>query len=92
MDNKNNKTKPLAKKKRILKGVIFSLKMQKTAVVKVDRLKFHSKYKTRFKRSRKLKAHFDKGEYKVGDKVIIEETRPLSREKRWKIKSLVRKS
>ncbi len=85
----DNKTKQ-ANKKRSLKGIIVSLKMQKTAVVKVDRLKFHPKYKTRFKVSKKFKAHYEDGQYKVGDKVIIEETRPLSREKRWKIKTIVK--
>lgn len=71
--------------KRKLKGVIVSAKMQKTAVVKVDRLKFHSKYKKYYKISKKFKAHNEGNKYKEGDKVIIEQTRPLSKEKRWKI-------
>ena len=71
--------------KRQLKGVIVSDKMQKTVVVKVERIKEHPKYKRRYKIHKKYKAHDEKGEYKVGDKVAIEECRPLSKEKRWKI-------
>ena len=69
--------------KKQLKGIIISDKMQKTAVVKVEKLKEHSKYKRRFKVSKKYKAHDEKKEYKVGDNVIIEECKPLSKDKRW---------
>ncbi len=72
-------------KKRRLKGIVVSAKMEKTAVVKVDRLKFHSKYKKYYKVSKKFKAHNEGNKYKEGDRVIIEETRPLSKEKRWRI-------
>lgn len=72
-------------KKRRLKGVVVSAKMEKTAVVKVDRLKFHPKYKKYYRVSKKFKAHNEGNKYKEGDKVIIEQTRPLSKEKRWKI-------
>lgn len=71
------------KKRRRLKGVVVSDKMAKTVVVSVTRLKKHSKYKKYFKVTRKLKAHDENNEYHVGDKVVIEETRPLSKEKRW---------
>ncbi|MGC8880679.1 MAG: 30S ribosomal protein S17 [Minisyncoccia bacterium] len=71
--------------KRRLKGIVVSAKMEKTAVVKVDRLKFHSKYKKYYKVSKKFKAHNEANKYKEGEKVIIEETRPLSKEKRWRI-------
>jgi len=71
--------------KRRLKGIIVSCKMQKTAVVKVDRLKFHPKYKKYYRVSKKFKADNPNNKYKEGDKVIIEETRPLSKEKRWRI-------
>jgi len=73
------------KKIRKLKGVITSTKMMKTVVVKVSRLKKQPKYKTFFKVSRKFKAHVGKGQYQEGDKVVIEETRPLSKDKRWKV-------
>jgi len=71
--------------RRQLKGIVVSNKMQKTAVVRVERTKEHPRYKRRYKAHKKYKAHDEKGEYKIGDKVIIEECRPLSKGKRWKI-------
>jgi len=59
--------------------------MQKTVVVKVERLKEHPKYKRRFKVSKNYKAHNEKGEYKIRDRVVIEECRPMSKEKRWRV-------
>ncbi|MFN7088596.1 MAG: 30S ribosomal protein S17 [Candidatus Paceibacteria bacterium] len=72
-------------KKRRLEGVVVSDKMQKTVVVAVERIKEHPKYKKRYKVTRRFKAHDEKNEYHVGDKVIIEECRPLSKEKRWRV-------
>lgn len=67
--------------------------MAKTVVVKVERLKKHSKYLKYFKASTRFKAHADNaGEYQVGDTVLIEETRPLSKDKRWKVVKVVRRS
>lgn len=71
--------------KRTLQGTIISDKMDKTRVVAVSRLKKHPRYKKYYKITRKFKAHDEKNEYKTGDKVLIEETRPLSKEKRWRI-------
>jgi len=71
--------------KKQLTGTVISNKMQKTLVVKIERIKKHPKYKRRFKVSKKYKAHVETGEYEVGDKVIIEECRPISKEKRWKV-------
>ena len=75
--------------KRQLKGIIVSDKMQKTIVVRVERIKEHPKYKRRYKIHKKYKAHYDPpaggGEYKVGDKVVIEECRPISKDKKWRI-------
>ena len=59
--------------------------MQKTVVVRVERLKEHPKYKRRFKMHKNYKAHVESQEYETGDKVIIEESRPLSKDKRWKL-------
>jgi len=73
--------------KKRLKGTIVSNKMQKTVVVKVERIKEHPKYKRRYKVHKKYKAHYDKGEYKVGDKVTIEECRPISKDKKWRVVS-----
>lgn len=72
-------------KKRKLQGVVVSDKMQKTVVVEVVSQKKHPKYKKYFKINKRFKAHDEKNDYKVGDKVIIEETRPLSKEKRWRV-------
>lgn len=71
--------------KRQLTGNIISNKMEKTVVVAVERMKKHPKYLKRYKRHKKYKAHFEGGEYKIGDKVVIEECRPMSKEKTWKV-------
>ncbi len=68
-----------------LKGTIISTKMTKTVVVNVERIKEHPKYKRRFKIHKKYKAHDEKQEYKKGDKVIIEQCRPLSKDKQHKV-------
>lgn len=71
--------------KKRLKGIVVSDKMQKTVVVKVERIKAHPKYKRRYKISKNYKAHDEKQIFKTGDKVIIEECRPISRHKRWRV-------
>lgn len=68
-----------------LQGIIVSDRMAKTAVVLVTRLRKYPKYKKYHKVSKKFKAHDEHNEYKIGDKVIIEETRPLSKDKKWRI-------
>jgi len=75
--------------KKILQGEIVSDKMEKTLVVKVTRIKQHPKYKKRYKVFNSYKVHFEKGDYKVGDRVIIEECRPLSKDKRWIVKKKI---
>ena len=70
-------------KKRKLEGVVVSDKMKKTVVVKIDRMKMHPKYLKYYRISKKFKAHDEKGDYHTGDKVIIQESRPLSKTKRW---------
>ena len=88
LDNKqNNEIAKNGGKGRLLRGVIISDKMDKTATVLITRYKEHPKYKKRYKISKKYKAHDEKNEYKKGDKVIIQESRPISRDKRWIIKS-----
>lgn len=74
---------------RKIQGIIVSDKMQKTRVVAVTRLKKHELYHKYFKVTQRFKAHDEKNEYKTGDKVIMQETRPLSKEKRWNIIGLV---
>jgi small subunit ribosomal protein S17 len=68
-----------------LQGTVVSDKMEKTVVVKIERIKEHPRYKKRYKVHKNYKAHDEKGEYKEGDVVIIEETRPISKDKRWRV-------
>ncbi len=72
-------------KKRRFKGVVVSDKMDKTIVVKIDKIKVHPVYKKRYKVSKKYKVHDRKNEAKVGNQVVFEECRPLSRDKRWRL-------
>jgi len=69
--------------KRILKGMVVSAKMDKTIVVLVERIKEHPQYRRRYRVFKKYKVHDPEKKYKVGDKVSIQESRPLSKEKRW---------
>ncbi|MDP2909470.1 MAG: 30S ribosomal protein S17 [bacterium] len=69
--------------KKQLKGIIISDKMDKTVVVKVESIKEHSKYKRRFVMHKNFKAHDEKEEYNIGDTVLIEETKPISKDKNW---------
>ncbi len=68
---------------RTLKGFIVSDKMDKTVVVEIRRMKKHPKYKKYYKVSKKYKAHDANNEYHTGDKVVIRESRPISKDKHW---------
>lgn len=70
--------------RRRLKGAVVSDKMEKTVVVAVERVFAHPVYKKRVRVTKHFKAHDESGS-KVGDKVTIEETRPISKEKRWRV-------
>lgn len=70
---------------RQLQGTVVSDKMKKTVVVAVERLKLNEKYKKYFKTTKRFKAHDENNEFHTGDKVVIEETRPMSKEKRFKV-------
>lgn len=72
---------------RTREGVVVSDKMQKTRVVEVSRTLRHPKYLKQYVAHSRFKAHDEKNEYKEGDKVVIQATRPLSKEKRWVIVS-----
>ena len=63
--------------------------MQKTVVVRVESVTEHPKYKRRYKVHKKYKAHDENKEYKVGDTVVIEETTPISKDKKWKVISKI---
>jgi len=71
---------PLQKRRSVI-GVVVSDKMQKTIVVKVDRQVRHSLYKKYVEKTRRYKAHDEKNDAKIGDRVSLIESRPLSREK-----------
>lgn len=73
--------------KKRLKGTIVSNKMKNTVVVKVDRIREHPKYKKRYKISKKYKAHTEKSELEIGDKVVIRECKPKSKDKHWEVAS-----
>lgn len=81
MDKKQEKNKVLMKKK----GIVVSDKMDKTVVVAVDNLKTHPKYKKKIKVTQRYKAHDENNKYKVGDVVEIIPTRPISKDKNYKV-------
>lgn len=88
----NNKTevkaiataKPEVMKKKF-NGVVVSDKMDKTIVVSVESSKVHPKYEKRYVINKKFKVHDEKNQFKIGDKVTFIETRPLSKDKRWRV-------
>jgi len=71
--------------KKTREGVVVNDKMTKTRVVVIERVFRHPRYERVITRSKRLKAHDEQNASKVGDRVLIEETRPLSKEKRWRI-------
>jgi len=71
------------KSSRTLRGFVVSDKMQNTAVVAVTRLRLHPKIKKFYKITNRFKAHNENNQYKTGQKVLIQETRPMSKDKRW---------
>ena len=73
-------------------GNVVSTKMQKTIVVEVEMRKAHPKYKRIIKQSKKFYAHDEESSARLGDVVRIQETRPLSKLKRWRLKEVVRRS
>ena len=71
--------------KKHLQGTVVSDKMKKTVVVKVVAMKTHPKYYKKYSVTKRYKAHDENGEYHMGDVVEIEETRPISKDKTWKV-------
>jgi small subunit ribosomal protein S17 len=78
--------------KKTREGVVVSDKMTKTRVVLIERVYRHPRYERVVRRSKKLKAHDETNASKIGDRVLIEETRPLSKEKRWRIRQVLERS
>ena len=85
MQNTTNTKEKIGKKTSTLKGVVVSDKMDKTIVVSVSRFIKHPLYGKFYKVSKKYKAHDADNKFKVGDKVEIVETRPLSKDKRHRV-------
>ncbi|HEX7123509.1 MAG TPA: 30S ribosomal protein S17 [Gemmatimonadaceae bacterium] len=75
--------------RKVREGVVVSDKMQKTVVVRIDRTVAHARYGKRVTRSTMVKAHDEQNTAKIGDRVRIMETRPLSRDKRWRVVEIV---
>lgn len=88
IDQNQDSNKRNLRKTRV--GVVVSDKMQKTIVVKVERMIKHKLYKKFVSRISKFKVHDEKNECKIGDKVKIMETRPLSKEKRWRLVEILK--
>ncbi|MDD5490162.1 MAG: 30S ribosomal protein S17 [Candidatus Moranbacteria bacterium] len=81
MDKSNNE----GKAKKHIEGKVTSDKMEKTVVVAVNTMKTHPKYLKRYLVTRKYKAHDPENRFHVGDKVKIQETRPMSKGKKWEV-------
>lgn len=73
-------------------GLVVSDKMSKTRVVAVERSFRHAQYERVIKRTSRFKAHDERNEAHVGDRVLIVETRPLSKDKRWRIKEILERA
>lgn len=70
-------------------GVVRTDRMVKTVVVELERIVLHSRYKKYLRRRTRVKAHDERDECRVGDRVLITECRPLSREKRWRVSRIL---
>ena len=77
--------------KRKMMGVVVKDKMDKTVVVEVERAFKHSRYHKYIRTKTTCKAHDEENKAKIGDKVLIMETRPLSKDKRWMVKAIITK-
>ncbi|MCB9493929.1 MAG: 30S ribosomal protein S17 [Desulfobacteraceae bacterium] len=78
--------------KRQLSGYVVSNKMDKSVTVKVERLVKHPLYKKYIRRHKKYMAHDERNECQVGDRVLILESRPLSKNKRWRVSRIMEKA
>jgi small subunit ribosomal protein S17 len=88
-----NETNETAASKRSTKvGVVVSNKMQKTVVVAVENLVKHGMYHKYIKQTSKFLAHAENNDVNVGDRVLIEESRPLSKRKRWNVREIIEKA
>ncbi|HEX7832233.1 MAG TPA: 30S ribosomal protein S17 [Thermoanaerobaculia bacterium] len=88
----NEEKNESAASKRTKTGVVVSNKMEKTVVVAVENLVKHGMYQKYIKRTNKFLAHNEQSDINIGDRVVIEETRPLSKRKRWNVREVVEKA
>ena len=79
-------------RRKVREGMVISDKMEKTVVVVIQELKPHPLYKKVVRRTTKLKVHNENNDAHVGDRVRIVETRPLSKDKRWRIAEILEKA
>ena len=78
--------------RKVREGIVVSDKMDETVVVVENTMKLHKLYKKRVKTSKRYKAHDELNECHVGDKVRIMETRPLSKDKNWRVVEIIEKA
>jgi len=78
--------------RKVRVGTVVSDKMQQTVVVAVERVVAHSSYGRRVKQTKRLKAHDANGDCHVGDRVRVAETRPLSRDKHWRVVEVIERA
>ena len=78
--------------RKVITGTVVSNKMEKTVVVAVERMVIHPRYKRIIRRTRKFKAHDAENTCHIGDKVKLVETRPLSKEKHWRVVEVLERS
>lgn len=78
-------------RQKVREGFVVSDKMDKTVVVEVERTFQHPVYRRTVRRSKKYKAHDPQNSYRIGDRVRIVETRPLSKEKRWRVIEVIKR-
>ena len=79
-------------KKRTMQGVVLSNKMDKTVVILTERLVKHPRFHKYMKRHVKYKAHDEKNMCNIGDTVLIAESRPLSKQKRWRVREIIERA
>jgi len=80
------------RRKKTLIGIVISDKMDKTVTVLVERLTQHSTYKKYIRKRKKFKAHDEQNACRIGDKVLIVESRPLSKDKHWRVREIIEKA
>ncbi len=88
--NQNQNAPRGRRKERV--GIVTSNAMNKTITVAVEGVRYHSLYKKARKSTKKFKAHDEKNECNVGDQVRIQETRPLSKTKRWRLTEIIKRA